>query len=271
MIGRDRIARVVCLGFALALTGCVMPDDVRQMQKELADVRGQLVHIQREQEESARRMQELQALAQVPSGDEDQLNREELADLNVRVQAIDRNLSVVGERVNDLSGRFERIADDIDRVEMAGGQPSIPPTLLDQAGFPPAGGPAVRPDPDELYKTAYADFSKGNYALAIAGFEEFFESFPTSAQADNALYWVGECSFSQGDFREAITHLDRMLELFPTSDKAAAANLKKGLAYLEQNLVGQSIVQLQLVSTQYPGTDEAKIAREKLQSLGAPI
>jgi TolA-binding protein len=62
-----------------------------------------------------------------------------------------------------------------------------------------------------------------------------------------------------------------MLESYPESDKAAAANLKKALAYLEQNQVGQAIVQLRFVASSYPGQDEAKIARDKLNSLGASL
>ena len=278
-----RITTALCLVGLLALTGCVLPDDVAQMQKDLADVRAQLISVQREQEETARQMQALEGLAAQQAEGEERLTRTDLAEFGIRVERIDRNLGIVDEQLNDLFGRVERMSDDVDHtrdlarrssaigVGEPRAEPQGPTALLGHPAGPPVGGPEAEPAPEELYKTAYADFSKGNYALAIAGFEEFYERFPTSAQADNALYWVGECSFSQGDYRQAIKHLDRMLELFPGSDKAAAANLKKGLSYLEQNLVGQATVQLQLVSTQYAGTDEAKIAREKLQSLGAPI
>jgi tol-pal system protein YbgF len=133
-----------------------------------------------------------------------------------------------------------------------------------------AGGGAV-PDAEALYNTAYADFSKGNYALAVSGFEEYHEKFPDSPLADNALYWIGECHFSQGNFPDAVSAFDRLLEQHADSDKAAAANLKKGLAFLEQNQIGQAIVQLRFVHSTYPGSDEAKIARDKLISLGAPV
>ena len=44
----------------------------------------------------------------------------------------------------------------------------------------------AQPDPEALYNTAYTDYAKGNYALAISGFEEYQESFPDRANADNA-------------------------------------------------------------------------------------
>ena len=150
-------------------------------------------------------------------------------------------------------------------------QPTPYPSATEPgATAPPTGGAAAAlPDPQSLYNTAYADYSKGNYALAISGFEEYRTKFPTSPLADNAMYWIGECQFSQGAFPEAIAAFDRLLAAHPDSEKAAAANLKKGLAFLEQNDVRRAIVQLRYVVSEYPQSDEAKIARDKLTSLGA--
>ncbi|HVQ35251.1 MAG TPA: tol-pal system protein YbgF, partial [Candidatus Bathyarchaeia archaeon] len=116
----------------------------------------------------------------------------------------------------------------------------------------------------------YADFSKGNYALGVSGFEEYAERFPESELADNALYWIGECKFSQGDSKAAIDAFDAMLSKYPRSDKAAAANLKKALAFLQLNQVGPGVEQLRYVVATYPGTDEARIAKDRLASLGKP-
>ena len=110
--------------------------------------------------------------------------------------------------------------------------------------------------------------SRGNFALAISGFEEYASRYVDSDLADNALYWVGECLLSQGDYAGAIKAYDRMLSQYPRSDRAAAAHLKKGLCFLEQNDIGQAIVQLEFVREQFTGSDEARIARDKLASLG---
>jgi tol-pal system protein YbgF len=120
------------------------------------------------------------------------------------------------------------------------------------------------------YHMAYGDFSKGNYALAISGFEEYVERYPDTELADNAMYWIGECNFSQGSYKAAIDAFDAMLEKYPKSDKGAAANLKKALAFVQLNQIGQGIEQLRYVTTNYPGTDEARIASDRLASLGKP-
>jgi tol-pal system protein YbgF len=266
----------------LLLSACVMPDKVNDMQKDLADIQSELQKVQRGQNDAIDRLQALEAKT---SDNSDAVTRADMADITVGIGQISRDVAIVDERLNDMGRRIDRLSQQVQQAREM--------NRPDMYGTPvPAGGPAdgtsgapivvgaaaagagaassnALPDPEELYNTAYADFSKGNYALAISGFEEYHEQFAGSALADNAIYWVGECHFSQGNFGDAVQAFDRLLELYPSSDKAAASNLKKGLAYLEQNQVGKAIVQLRFVVSEYPGSDEAKIARDKLTSLGA--
>jgi tol-pal system protein YbgF len=278
---------------ALATAGCVMPDQLGQIQKDVADVRSELRQIQDEQARTRSSLAEIEALA---ARQDEVLSREELADLMLRLEELARQGAVSDERLEDFGRRLDDLNRDVQRnheliqrvqrtsgprsggaaLPLPGetGEPPAPPRDADDVAdaiptptrMPPA---EATPDPEALYNSAYADFSKGNFALAISGFEEYHELFPDSPQADNALYWVGECHFSQGDFAEALRAYDKLLAAYPTSDRAAASNLKKALAFLEQNQVGQAIVQLRFVISSYPGSDEARIARDKLTSLGA--
>jgi tol-pal system protein YbgF len=258
------------IGATLILSGCVMPDRVESMQKDLADIRQQLGQMQRNQDDSLTRLKELETQTDDTG---DLVTKADLADVSVGIDQLASDVAIVDERLNDMGRRIDRLSQRVQQAREMSRQSTY--------GVPvPAGGPAdgaggdttvgdALPDPEALYNTAYADFSKGNYALAVSGFEEYHEKFPGSALADNALYWVGECHFSQGNFPEAVRAFDRLLEAYSSSDKAAAANLKKGLAYLEQNEVGLAIVQLRYVVGEYPASDEAKIAKDKLTSLGA--
>ena len=255
-------------------TGCVMPDQVSQIQKDVADVRQQLRVVQENQSQAQEQMDQL--AAQVAS-DDDRLTRSDLADLEVQIRQSGRDISVADERMNDFGRQLEQLTARVQQVETRSRSMIVPVPVGDElpgnpnGPFPVAGGNGAVPDADALYNTAYTDFSKGNYALAISGFEEYTEKFPDSPLADNALYWIGECHFSQGSFPDAVRAFDRLLEVHPDSDKAAAANLKKGLAFLEQNQISQAIIQLRYVVSSFPGSDEAKIARDKLVSLGAPV
>lgn len=254
-----------------------MPDQLAQLQKDVADVRQQMLALRKEQADSRAKLAEVET--KLESGGE--VKRTEFADLKAGLDQVQRDVAALSERSSEMQRRLDRLSQDVARgreaprkpPESPDSSPLLPGAPADSSGgaaspaaVPPSG--AV-PSPDALYNQAYADFSRGNYALAISGFEEYVSRFPESNLADNALYWIGECHFAEGRFDKAVEAFDRMLERYPDSDKAAAANLKKGLAYLEENDVKLAIVQLRYVTTTYPSSDEAKIARDKLASLGA--
>ena len=69
--------------------------------------------------------------------------------------------------------------------------------------------PALRgPSPSELFDTAYADYTKGRYALAIQGFQEYLETYPGTDLSDDARYWIGESHYAQKRYQDAIADFD---------------------------------------------------------------
>ena len=145
-------------------------------------------------------------------------------------------------------------------------------------GAPPAGAAgspattarpgAAGPSPSELYDTAYGDYSKGRYALAIQGFQDYLSTYPSTDLSDNAQYWIGESHFAQSKFQESIADFTELLKQWPASDKAAAALLKKAYALLELGQKAEGIVQLQYVIHEFPSSEEARLARARLKTLG---
>jgi tol-pal system protein YbgF len=133
---------------------------------------------------------------------------------------------------------------------------------------PPA-PPAVSLSPQDVYNSAYADYLKGSFDMAIDGFRVYRENFPDSPLSDNALYWIGECYFSEKRFDQAVTEFNDLILNFPQSDKIAAAFLKKGLALAELGRKEEAIVTLKLLMSKYPLEEEARIAQEKVKELSA--
>jgi len=125
----------------------------------------------------------------------------------------------------------------------------------------------------ELYQTAMADHSKGNFDLAVDGFTLYREQFPVDAAGnpnpllDNALYMIGECRFSQKKYAPAIEIFDQLILDHPNSDKIAAAYLKKGFALSELKKKTEAIAVLRLLRSKYPLEEEARQAEEKLKEL----
>lgn len=268
--GARRLAALAAWGALLASSGCVMPDEVARLRKEQADVQQRILELRKEQAA----VQEKISRVDAKLADEDGVKRSEFADLKNRIDGLLVQTTRLEDRFNQTDRRIDRLSQEVqagrDAVRRLASVPPAPATGATGSAAVAGGGEAV-PDPEALYNTAYADFSKGNWALAISGFQEYATRFPDSDVADNALYWIGECLFSQGKFGEAVQAFDRMLERYPASDRAGAANLKKGVAYLESNQVSQGIVQLRYVVTTFQGSDEARIARDRLASLGAAV
>jgi tol-pal system protein YbgF len=263
---------------ALGSTGCVLPDHIGSLQKDISDISNRIDKIETDQQGS---MERLEALVREMDEDEDGPTRADFADLKLEIQDNTRKLAILEEQFRDTNGRLDGQSRDLqEALALLRNSPVQAPPALDGADGPPetatrddnafmAGGQAV-PDAEGLYNAAYADYSKGNYPLAVSGFNEYAERYAGSDLADNALYWVGECHYSEGAFDRAIGAFDHLLEKFPKTDRAASANLKKGLAYLEMNDIKKAVVQLQYVLENFGDTDEARMARDTLASLGVP-
>jgi tol-pal system protein YbgF len=275
-----RVLRCTRAAVAVAIlpliAACVLPDEIAKLQKDVGDVQQQMRRVEQNQADLERRLTEMEGEAGEST---EQVSREELADMQLRIEQFSRQMAITSERMSDIDQRLDRYSQDLQQTQGPSrlgspGTPAQAPAGPDEPGpgrqttSPSPTGEAF-PDPEALYNTAYADFSKGNYALAISGFGEYQQRFPDSALADNAFYWIAECHFSQGDYGAAIGALDDLLARYPESDKAPAANLKKALAFQEQNQIGQAIIQYRYVVSAFPDTDEARLARDKLAGLGA--
>ena len=133
---------------------------------------------------------------------------------------------------------------------------------------PPRTGP---PSPEELYNSAYSDFTKASYDLAKQGFEEYLKHYPDTELSDNAQYWIGESYYVQHKYFDAVQAFDRVLQDYPKGDKAPAAALKKGYSLLEMKNNEAGIRELRGVIQKYPGSDSAQLAKDRLVSMGIPL
>ena len=88
------------------------------------------------------------------------------------------------------------------------GTATPPPSVGTATPTPPPPTVGTRPatnalQPQDIYQAAYIDFSKGSYALAMAGFREFLRRFPDHTLAGNAQYWIGESFYGEGNYKQA--------------------------------------------------------------------
>jgi len=207
------------------------------------------------------------------------------ADLSVRVENLQEQIEALHATLEVTTRRLQTISQELAAARAHVGTQMLPPVTVAGSDIDPATGEPPMTDagtapvatgfattsPDELYRSAYEDYMRGNYDLASQGFREYLRRWGQTDLADNALYWVGECYDAMDRSDEALSVFSQVLDEYPTSDKAAAAQLKKGLIYLKQGDQGQGVVHLQYVVYEHPNTKEADLAREKLRSLGLTI
>jgi tol-pal system protein YbgF len=121
--------------------------------------------------------------------------------------------------------------------------------------------------PEGLMRLAVTDFLVGNYQLAIEGFREYLDSFPTSPRAAESQLYLGDAYFSHDAFDRAILEYDLLLQKYPESDKTVSALFKKGLALAEMGHTRDALTYLRQVVSDYPQSTEATSARQKIDDL----
>jgi tol-pal system protein YbgF len=253
----------------VAGAGCVSSDDIDGLHRQMNDIEKQIQALERKSSSK----EEVAKLDTNVSQQTQQLLKSnadtgiKIDELTSKIEQLEAKLEDTNRRLAQLSQQIAETQGDILRMRPPGGSDAAP-----NGGAPTPPGPGGRaagaPSPSELYDTAYADYTKGRYALAVQGFQEYLDSYPSTDLSDNAQYWIGETHFAQKKYREAIADFDRLLKQWPRSDKAAAALLKKGYALLELDQKAEAVVQLQYVLHEHPASEEARLARARLKSIG---
>jgi tol-pal system protein YbgF len=177
----------------------------------------------------------------------------------------------VSEDVTDLKSRPQAPPAQEPADKAAPGKKPVPGKKEPAAKDKPAGGTAApiqtNISPQDLYKTAYADYQKGTYELAIDGFTTLVEQFPSNPLADDSLYMIGECYYSQKKFTQAIEQFDALIVDYPSSNKLAATYLKKGYSLAELKRKEEAVSVLRFLVSKYPLDEEAKSAQQKIKEI----
>jgi tol-pal system protein YbgF len=218
------------------------------------------VEVTRAEVESLRRDQtELLALVR-----ELKLRLESLSE-DTASQRADQNLQMgeLESKIDRLMAQFEDQGSRIQRIERPG-PGAVPPDTA--AGTPPSGTAGGTTSLAALMDAAQRDFARGNYQLAISGYEEFLELAPESDMADDAQYWIGESHYSLGDLDRAIQELLKVRDIYPEGDQVAAATLKIGYAFLRKGDCPTARRYFETVVNEYPDSNEARLAADKLKT-----
>lgn len=249
-----------------SMAGCASSKDTDAIQSQISDVQRQVLQVQMQSSSK----EEIASLEDVISAQTNALLKSE-ADMQVGLESLSTQIDQLQAQLEDTNYRLAQLSQQIAASNQEFKSFRTSPSWGGNGGTPGVEAGGSGESPQTLYQTAYNDYLRGNYDLAVLGFRQYLESFPDTELSDNAVYWIGESYFGQGQYQQSIREFDTILNRYPRSDKTASAALKKGYAYLEIGEQPQGVVQLRFVLREFPGSDEANLARQRLQALGVDV
>lgn len=212
--------------------------------------------------------------------------RKGFADQKLLSDTVAGDLRVLREKLDETNVRLTSLSQDVDGireiipqsapVSMMPAGPDDPNAPAATGGVPGAGaappaGP-VAPSgtgmtPRRLYDTAYADYTAGQWSLAVQGFETYLKTYPKSELADDAQYYVGEAHSGDSKFREAVAAYERVIRDYPQSDILPEAWYKVGLTYERLAQPDRARAAYETAVKNFPETDAGRLARQRLDGL----
>jgi tol-pal system protein YbgF len=194
----------------------------------------------------------------------------QLEESNHALGEIRQHLDEQGFQLSTLTAQMQTLQTAIAGAVPPAGAPLPPAAGPDQRLVLPGRTPAPRAgsvSPVEAYNLAYNDYLRGNYTLAIGGFEQFLQQYSSSILVPHAMYWLGESYYGGKQYQKAAEVFDQFMQRYPKHEKVPAAMLKNGLAFLEIGDKQQASQLLKRLVANYPTSDEANVAKGRLAEI----
>jgi tol-pal system protein YbgF len=313
--GSPAVGLVLLAGCASVadVTGTATQQDLVELRGEVAAAQQAAQRARSEAEVAATRAVDARLRAQGPESER------QLTTLTRRLDGLTTSLTELVARVDELSARIDALGRQVrsnppPAAAPRAATPVTPTPVIPTPGASagPSPGPGTSPvpstppppaatampapqaappmtarpatdalQPQDIYQAAYIDFSKGSYALAMAGFREFLRRFPEHPLAGNAQYWIGESHFSlarnsanagQADkatqeLEQAVQELRKVVANYPRSEKAPTALYKEALALIELKQPAVAQQRLEYLVANFPQAEETPLARERLAAI----
>jgi tol-pal system protein YbgF len=218
-------------------------------------------------------------------------SRKATADQKLTFDALSTDVRIIREGTQNVNARIGLLNEEVEALRTSlpslvsqsgsqgGGIPAAAAALL--SGVPGAPGdaaptPSAPPvqrsglTPTRLFQAAMDDYTSANYSLAISGFQQLLQEYPTSELADDAQYYIGYSHLSQRRYPEAIKAFSDLVRTYPTGDKVPEAYFDLGQAHNGNGDVEAARTAWQTVITQFPTSNSAIIAKQRLNGLPRP-
>ena len=208
-------------------------------------------------------------------------DRKAFADQRLLVGNVADGVRILREKVDDTNVRISSFSQELEALRTSIPPLSLPTTnllidpetgeLFEQVG-PPAPIVPVSPgvSPQRMYDTAWADYTTGQWMLAIQGFEAYIKTFPQSELADDAQFYIGQTYYADGRFEEAVAAFGQALVAYPEGNVVPEASYKQGLSLDRLSETERAKASFTFIIENYPESTMAPLAQQALNRLNRP-
>ena len=211
--------------------------------------------------------------------------RKSFADQKLAVDQFGTDLRIVRERIDENTVRITRLSQEVEALRLA--IPQFPttqiPALDPGAAVPLSGGPPSSTDPvpstappvtlapgmspQRLFDTAMSDFTIGQWALCVEGFDTYLRGFGRTDNADDAQFYIGECRYNDNKLTDAVDAYNRVISNYPRGDRVPDAYYKRGMALNQMGQADRARESFEMVMKQFPESELARLAKQRLDAL----
>ena len=205
--------------------------------------------------------------------------RKAMADQKLVIDNLSNDVRVIREKLDDNNVRLGSLSQEVDALRQALQQAASRPTETPAAGpdsaaggQPPASAGAAQPgvvinSPKQLWDNAFADYTAGNYDLAIIGFDAFIKTFPKSDQADDAQVYICTAYLQQNKNDDAVKACDVAIRTYAGGNAVPEAYYRKALAQRNLKDVAAARSTLEDLMKQFPDSQFAIMGDQVLKQL----
>jgi tol-pal system protein YbgF len=224
--------------------------------------------------------------------------RKAFADEKLLVDNLTNDLRIVREKVDDNNVRISSLTQEVDAlrqlVQQLAARPATPDSATPgEAGTaaapsgtqpPAAGAPGAAPDtaqpaappppaaavgasPQQLYDMAWADYTAGQWDLAVQGFEQYIRAFPKSDKASDAQVKIGNSYMMDNKYDKAVEAYDTAIRTYPNGTAIPEAYFRKGVALRHLGKLDDARAALEYVVKNYPDSDAGRLAKQQLDQM----
>jgi tol-pal system protein YbgF len=296
---RRRAARRLTLAATVGLALLLPAPRPAAQNREHLQLAAELRVMREEQQQLAQALAQLGEALKAVNARIDEVSaasRKGFADQSETLKGVGLDVNAIRERTQDTATRVNTLGDEVDALRLT--MASLPALITQsvqalQAAMPapldaadptapavaaapspapapitPAPPPTAGLSPTRLYDTAWADYTSGQYKLAVTGFEQFVRTFPTSERADDAQYLIGDALFAMSRFDDAIAAYTSVIQKYPNGDQVHMAYYKRGVVHERNRRPDEARADWELVVTLHPESDGARLAKQGLDRVG---